>query len=253
MYIVSHRRKRSEGYRFHVQFLEKISPNVGRPRKFTISPSPLCPSFIEVLRQRTIERKKIHPIRNSRPLTRYADQSFGYSSPLSRRITENMPRLRNLSINRVGMEIISTSWIACNERPSAARLFRLIDFGAAFGRRNNIPMWFVNVIIGRPRTIRSRYVNSSTTKRNCPYDSKICTRGLRMHNSEIKRSRRGKKKERKEGRKISKVKLILVTRRDGFHGRQRISTLWINFERIITRWWSKREIPRHETAINNTG
>lgn len=58
----------------------------------------------------------------------------------------------------------------------------------------------------------------------------------RMHNSEIKRSRRGKKKERKEGRKISKVKLILVTRRDGFHGRQRISTLWINFERIITRW-----------------
>lgn len=42
-----------------------------------------------------------------------------------------MPRLRNLSINRVGMEIISTSWIACNERPSAARLFRLIDFGAA--------------------------------------------------------------------------------------------------------------------------
>lgn len=65
MYIVSHRRKRSEGYRFHVQFLEKISPNVGRPRKF-ISPSPLCPSFIEILRQRTIERKKIHPIRNSR-------------------------------------------------------------------------------------------------------------------------------------------------------------------------------------------
>lgn len=144
-----------------------------------------------------------------------------------------MPRLRNLSINRVGMEIISTSWIACNERPSAARLFRLIDFGAAFGWRNNIPMWFVNVIIGRPRTIRSRYVNSPTTEK---LSLRFQDLYQRTHNSEIKRSRRGKKKERKEGRKISKVKLILVTRRDGFHGRQRISTLWINFERIITRW-----------------
>lgn len=75
------------------------------------------------------------------------------------------------------MEIISTSWIACNERP--ARLFRLIDFGdAASGWRNNIPNGFVNVIIiGRSRTIRSRYVNLSNwggeRERNYSYDSKI--------------------------------------------------------------------------------
>lgn len=72
----------------------------------------------------------------SKPLTRYADQSFGYSihtppsSPRGKYATIEpiLPRLRNLSINRVGMEIISTSWIACNERPLAARLFRLIDW-----------------------------------------------------------------------------------------------------------------------------
>lgn len=142
-----------------------------------------------------------------------------------------MPRLRNLSINRVGMEIISTSWIACNERPSFISPDRFWGCVRMAEQHSNV----------------IRECNNWTAEnypfpiRKLVYDKeKLSLRFQdlyqRMHNSEIKRSRRGKRKERKEGRKISKVKLILVTRRDGFHGRQRISTLWINFERIITRW-----------------
>lgn len=125
------------------------------------------------------------------------------------------------------MEIISTSWIACNERP--ARLFRLIDFGdAASGWRNNIPNGFVNVIIiGRSRTIRSRYVNLS----NWGEREREIIRTIRrfiyisennwMHNLKIKKNLEVKleiwslnihlgKEFKDQRRKISKVKLILA-------------------------------------------
>lgn len=150
----------------------------GNSRARTISPLsslPLHFPFIEITQtdREKEDETRCPKIRNSSietpdPVCRPIFRPFHPhpSLPPPRRVTENMPRPRLyyrvceiLSINRVGMEIISTSWIACNERP--ARLFRLIDFGdAASGWRNNIPNGFVNVIIiGRSRTIRSRYVN----------------------------------------------------------------------------------------------
>lgn len=143
------------------------------------------------------------------------------------------------------MEIISTSWIACNERP--ARLFRLIDFGdAASGWRNNIPNGFVNVIIiGRSRTIRSRYVNLS----NWGEREREIIRTIRrfiyisennwMHNLKIKKNLEVTlemwslniylgKEFKDQRRKISKVKLILA----------RLGVLWTRTRQIA------REFPR---------
>lgn len=148
-----------------------------------------------------------------------------------------------LSINRVGMEIISTSWIACNERP--ARLFRLIDFGdATSGWRNNIPNGFVNVIIiGRSRTIRSRYVNLEREREReklfVRFEDLYISENNWMHNLKIKKNLEVTlemwslniylgKEFKDQRRKISKVKLILA----------RLGVLWTRTRQIA------REFPR---------
>lgn len=141
------------------------------------------------------------------------------------------------------MEIISTSWIACNERP--ARLFRLIDFGdAASGWRNNIPNGFVNVIIiGRSRTIRSRYVNLEREREReklfVRFEDLYISENNWMHNLKIKKNLEVTlemwslniylgKEFKDQRRKISKVKLILA----------RLGVLWTRTRQIA------REFPR---------